>query len=194
MLAEQKDMASIRHFAAQGDMSALKSSATQLVRTRNQMKRNTAMQNRMTAMDRRFSDISTSQAMTTAMRNATTAMSRMTGGTDLAAMAKIIRDFDRQNGALDERMEMIDEAIDSMCEFEVSCLLQSAWEIYLLLLTATACVSQDQDSEVSDAIGQVLTEMGLDVAFQTDRPPARLQAQQKEDVDIEERLLRLKFQ
>lgn len=170
LTAEQKDIAMVKNYAARGDMSAVKSSAMQLVRTRNRIKRNNAMQNRMTAMDRRFSDISSSQTMTEAMRTATSAMSRMTGATDLAAMARILKEFDKQNGSLDERMDMIDEAIDSMCEFE------------------------GQDEEISDAVGQVLTEIGLDVSLLTDKPPTALGRPNKDDdADIERRLLQLRF-
>lgn len=68
LMAEQHDTATVKAHAVRGDMAAVKSSALQLVRTRDRISRNTAMQNRMTAMDRRFSDISSTQTMTEVRR------------------------------------------------------------------------------------------------------------------------------
>lgn len=93
-----------------------------------------------------------------AMRNATAAMSRMANTADLSTMARIIKEFDRQNGSLDERIDMIDEAIDSMCEFE------------------------GQEVEASDAIGQVLTDIGLDASFLLQGKPSAVKHQQKSEV------------
>lgn len=176
--AEEADLKAVRTAAARGDTAGIKIAAKQLIRTRARERRNRTMQGRMVAMDRRLSDISSSSTLTTAMTSMTGLMTRMAKSTDLSAMANIIREFDRQNGAMDEKTEMIDDAIDGMDEEE------------------------GEGDDINDAISQVLMEIGLDTDALLARPPVRrpdlsetlMQAPDPSEAAFEGRLNRLRQQ
>lgn len=171
LACEAGDTQQVRDAIQKGDPACIKACAIQLSRTKSRIRKNVSMQNRMVAMDRRFSDISSSSTMTESLKMATEAMRAVSGSNDLSSIAQIIRDFDRQNGVMDEHLSMIDEAVDTMAEEE------------------------GEDMEASKEIENVILQMGFDLDVLLPKSPAVLHAAAKSseaDKEIERRLARLK--
>lgn len=171
LACERQDADLVREAAVRGDHASIRSHALQLSRTKARIRKNVAMQSRMVAMDRRFSDISSSTAMTESLRSATMAMRAVTGSNDLASIAQVIREFDKQNGVMDEHMGMVDEAIDTMAE------------------------EDGEEDEANETVERMLTEIGLDAeALFPKLATGQRQRRPVADVDaeVESRLARLK--
>lgn len=168
--AETKERASMRSSAEKGDMEATRNFAMQLAATKKRIERNNGMQKRMATIDHKLSDVGSCNNMTEAMRAATLAMQSIGGSADMATMAKMVGDFERESEALEDKKEIMDEAIDTMCGDD-----------------------EKQEGDVSEAVGQILAEIGLDINTMLATPPHSLHILERSDhADIERRLMDLK--
>lgn len=163
-------LADVRSAARLGDMAAVRAVSIRLVRVRARIRRQEAMVGKLRAMENRISEIGSCNLLTKSMLDGVNAMRTVSGATDFSSISRIIREFDRQNGMMDERMEMMDGAIDGMEETE------------------------NEESETDEMMAQVLAEVGIDmdeVIFNA--PSAKVRAGLKlDDSDIEMRLASLK--
>lgn len=168
---EKKIIADIKKAAKDGQMGPVKIMAKDLVRTRAQITKFYQMKCQMQAVGLQIQTIKSTQGMAEAMKGASRAMRAMNASVDARAMAKILADFEKESQIMNDKQEMMDEAIDDTFETE------------------------DEETAVNDVVGQVLAEIGIDLGDAMGAAPAGKKAQAVEadaDASLEERLRNLK--
>ena len=168
---EKKIIADIKKAAKDGQMGPVKIMAKDLVRTRSQVTKFYQMKCQMQAVGLRLQTIKSTQAMTDAMKGASRAMKSMNAQVNAAGMAKILKDFEQESALMDDKQEMMDDAIDGVFEEE------------------------DEDQAIEDVVGQVLAEIGMDMSGAMASAPGRTpvaEAEPEGELSLEERLKNLK--
>ncbi|XP_045196384.1 charged multivesicular body protein 2a-like [Mercenaria mercenaria] len=137
---EKKVINDIKKMAKQGQMDAVKIMAKDLVRTRRYVKKFILMRANIQAVSLKIQTLRSNNAMAQAMKGVTRAMSTMNRQLKLPQIQKIMMEFEKQSEIMDMKEEMMNDAIDD-------------------------AMGDEDDEEESDAIvGQVLDELGLQMA------------------------------
>mmetsp|Transcript_12125 Transcript_12125/g.23910 ORF Transcript_12125/g.23910 Transcript_12125/m.23910 type:complete len:212 (+) Transcript_12125:145-780(+) len=170
---EKKIIADIKKAAKDGQMGPVKIMAKDLVRTRGQITKFYGMKCQMQAVGLRLQTIKSTQGMTDAMKGAARAMKSMNAQVDAKSMARILQDFEKESALMDDKQEMMDDAIDDTFEAE------------------------DEEGAINDVIGQVLAEIGIDMGAQMDlapggKPVQQAAAETEGEMSLEDRLANLR--
>lgn len=137
---EKKVINDIKKMAKQGQMDAVKIMAKDLVRTRRYVKKFILMRANIQAVSLKIQTLRSNNAMAQAMKGVTKAMATMNRQLKLPQIQKIMMEFEKQSEIMDMKEEMMNDAIDD-------------------------AMGDEDDEEESDAIvGQVLDELGLQMA------------------------------
>ncbi|GMG11995.1 unnamed protein product [Aspergillus oryzae var. brunneus] len=135
---EKKLVQDIKKSAKNGQIGACKIQAKDLVRTR----RYTCHATSLYMSGYELMDIagSSNEQMMQSMKGATMLLGSMNRQMNLPALQRIAMEFERENDIMDQRQEMMDDAIDE----------------------ATGMEGEDEDSE--DIVKEVLDEIGVDLS------------------------------
>ncbi|CAO1630468.1 unnamed protein product [Parajaminaea phylloscopi] len=109
---EKKLVAEIRKNAKDGQMSACKIQARDLVRTRRHIQKFYQMRTQLQAVSLRMQTMRSNQQMGEAMKGATRAMGLMNRSMNLPQVQKIMREFERESEVMDMKEEMMSDAVD----------------------------------------------------------------------------------
>ncbi|PWN21699.1 Snf7-domain-containing protein [Microstroma glucosiphilum] len=115
---EKKLVAEIRQNAKQGQMSACKIQAKDLVRTRKHIQKFYQMKTQLQAVSLRIQTLRSNQQMGEAMKGATKAMGMMNRSMNLPQVQRIMREFERESEVMDMKEEMMSDAVDQAMDDE----------------------------------------------------------------------------
>lgn len=177
---EKKLIADIKKSAKNGQIGAAKIQAKDLVRTRKYVQKFYQMRTQLQAVSLRIQTVRSNEQMMQSMKGATVLLGSMNRQMNLPALQRIAMEFERENNIMDQREEMMTDAID-----EVSGL--------------------DEEEETDDVLNQVLDEIGVDLSGQLKDAPSELGSRNaeperiaqaigggSEDDDLEARFKQLK--
>jgi charged multivesicular body protein 2A len=152
---EKKLVADIKKSAKNGQMGPLKIQAKDLVRTRRYVGHITAqvlanvcvcryiqkfyqMRTQLQAISLRIQTVRSNEQMMQSMKGATQLLGSMNRQMNLPALQRIAMEFERENDIMDQRQEMMDDAIDDVTGLE-------------------------DEEEEEEVVNQVLDEIGVDL-------------------------------
>lgn len=115
---EKKLIQEIKKSAKNGQMGACKIQAKDLVRTRRYVEKFCAMRTQLQAISLRIQTVRTNEQMMQAMKGATGILGNMNRSMNLPALQRIAMEFERENDIMDQRQEMMDDAIDDVTGLE----------------------------------------------------------------------------
>lgn len=115
---EKKLIQEIKKSARNGQMGACKIQAKDLVRTRRYVEKFCAMRTQLQAISLRIQTVRTNEQMMQAMKGATGILGNMNRSMNLPALQRIAMEFERENDVMDQRQEMMDDAIDDITGLE----------------------------------------------------------------------------
>lgn len=145
---EKKIIADIKKMAKQGQMDAVKVMAKDLVRTRRYVKKFIMMRAQIQAVSLKITTLKSQNAMAEAMKGVTKAMMTMNKQLKLPQIQKIMMEFEKQTEIMDMKEEMMNDVIDD------------------------AMGDEDDEEETEAIVGQVLDELGIQMADQLAGLPA----------------------
>ncbi|KAE8340403.1 hypothetical protein BDV24DRAFT_133823 [Aspergillus arachidicola] len=137
---EKKLVQDIKKSAKNGQIGACKIQAKDLVRTRRYIQKFYQMRTQLQAISLRIQTVRSNEQMMQSMKGATMLLGSMNRQMNLPALQRIAMEFERENDIMDQRQEMMDDAIDE----------------------ATGMEGEDEDSE--DIVKEVLDEIGVDLS------------------------------
>lgn len=111
---EKRLVADIKKSAKAGQVSAAKIKARDLVRTRKHIQKFYQMRTQLQAVSLRIQTVRSNEQMMQSMKGATRLLSGMNKSMNMPVLSRIAADFERENEIMDQRGEMMDEAIDGM--------------------------------------------------------------------------------
>mmetsp|Transcript_26530 Transcript_26530/g.71671 ORF Transcript_26530/g.71671 Transcript_26530/m.71671 type:complete len:237 (+) Transcript_26530:99-809(+) len=156
---EQKLKGDIRKAANAGQMDVAKIMAKDLVRTRHQIQKFHKLRGNLQAVSLRLQTLQSNAAMSQAMRGATRAMQQMNARMNLPQMAKIMMEFEKQTDQMEQKEEIMGEAIDDAFD-------------------------EDEEEEEGDAlVNQVLDEIGINMNQQLASVPSAQPAAGAKEAD-----------
>ena len=135
---EKKTVAEIKKMAKDNQMEAVKVMAKSVVRNRNAVNKLFQLKSQLQAVSLRMSELKSTQAMADAMKGTTKAMATMNKQMQLPALAKIMREFEKQNMKMEVASDAMGEAMDMAFEGE------------------------GEEEETDELVSQVLDEIGID--------------------------------
>ena len=135
---EKKLVAEIKKSAKNGQMGACKIQAKDLVRTRRYIQKFYSMRTQLQAVSLRIQTVRSNEQMMQSMKGATSLLGSMNRQMRLPALQKIAMEFERENDIMDQRQEMMDDAIDDVTGLE-------------------------DEEEGEEVIKEVLDEIGIDL-------------------------------
>lgn len=136
---EKKLVADIKKNAKNGQMGAVKVQAKDLVRTRRYIQKFYQMRTQLQAISLRIQTVRSNQQMMESMKGATRLLGSMNRQMNLPALQRIAMEFEKENDIMDQRQEMMDDAIDDVTGLE------------------------DDEVEGEEVVNQVLDEIGVDL-------------------------------
>lgn len=140
---EKKLLSDIKKSAKQGQNSAVKIQARDLIRTRKQMVKFDKMKTQMQAISLRLATIRSSHQMTQSMSQATKVLNGLNGtGLNLSQLGKIASDFQRSMDMMDQKQEMVDDMMDDLMDDELD---------------------EEDEEEIDEVVNQVLDEVGINL-------------------------------
>ncbi|KAG8489672.1 hypothetical protein CXB51_017676 [Gossypium anomalum] len=143
-LEEKKLVVEIKRTAKTGNEAATKTLARQLVRLRQQIAKLQSSRAQMRGISTHTQAMHAQSSVAIGMKGATKAISAMNKQMAPEKQAKIIREFQRQSSQMDMTTEMMSDAIDDALD------------------------DDEAEDETEDLTNQVLDEIGVDVASQSD--------------------------
>ncbi|CCU78049.1 unnamed protein product [Blumeria hordei] len=146
---EKKLIQDIKKSAKNGQMMACKIQAKDLVRTRRYIERFHAMKTQLQAISLRIQTVRTNEQMMQAMKGATGILGSMNRSMNLPALQRIAMEFEKENDIMDQRQEMMDDAIDD----------------------ATGLEDEEDGEEI---VEQILEEIGVDLKESMGQTPMGL--------------------
>lgn len=146
---EKKTVIEIKKMAKEGQMGAVKVMAQSVVRNRNAVTKLYQLKSQLQSVSLRMSELKSTQAMTEAMAGTTKAMAQMNRKMNLPAIAKIMREFERQNMKMEQTSEMMGDAVDMTLSGE------------------------GEEEETEELVSQVLDEIGIDATTLMVKPPGQ---------------------
>jgi len=135
---EKKLIQEIKKSAKNGQMGACKIQAKDLVRTRRYIEKFYSMRTQLQAISLRIQTVRTNEQMMQAMKGATGVLGSMNRNMNLPALQRIAMEFEKENDIMDQRQEMMDDAIDDVTGLE-------------------------DEAEGDEIVDQVLEEIGVDL-------------------------------
>ncbi|KAK0566046.1 ESCRT-III subunit protein did4 [Tilletia horrida] len=152
---DKKLIMDIKKAARDGQMSACKVMARDLVRTRRHVQKFVQMRTQLQAVSLRIQTLRSNQQMAEAMRGATRAMGMMNRSMNLPAIQRIMRDFERETATMDMKEEMMGDAVDEAMDDEADGVGEEE--------EGDAILSQVLD-EIGVSLGQQLTDAPTGIA------------------------------
>lgn len=150
---EKKLIADIKRSAKNGQVTAAKVQAKDLVRTKNYIQKFDNMKTQLQAISLRIQAVRSSDQMTRSMREATILLAGMNRSMNLPQLQRISMEFEKQNDLMDQRQEFMDESIDNVMGDEL-----------------------DEDEEAEEIVNKVLDEIGVDLNAQLQNTPQNVVA------------------
>ncbi|KIW86536.1 hypothetical protein Z517_01934 [Fonsecaea pedrosoi CBS 271.37] len=135
---EKKLVADIKKSAKNGQIGACKIQAKDLVRTRRYIQKFYQMRTQLQAISLRIQTVRSNEQMMQSMKGATMLLGSMNRQMNLPALQRIAMEFERENDIMDQRQEMMDDAIDDVTGLE-------------------------DEEEGEEVVNQVLDEIGVDL-------------------------------
>ncbi|KAI8966806.1 Snf7-domain-containing protein [Daldinia sp. FL1419] len=142
----------IKQSAQKGQMGAAKIQAKDLVRTRRYIEKFYGMRSQLQKISLRLQTHRTNEQMMQAMKGATVALGSMNRSMNLPALQRIAMEFERETAIMDERQEMMDDAIDDAMDVGI-------------------------EEEGDEVVEQVLEEIGVDLNQAFGETPTGLQSE-----------------
>lgn len=136
---EKKLVQEIKTCAKNGQMGPLRVKAKDLVRTRRYISKFYQMRTQLQAISLRIQTVRSNEQMMQSMKGATSLLGSMNRQMNLPALQRIAMEFEKENDIMDQRQEMMDDAIDDVTGLE-----------------------DEEDSE--EVVNQVLDEIGVDLS------------------------------
>lgn len=164
---ERKLIADIKKAAKDGQMGSVNIMAKDLVRTRNYIHKFYVMKTQLQAISLRIQTVRGNQQMVQSMQGASKLLGSMNRSMNLPALSKIAMEFERETDIMDQRQEMMDDAIeDGMGE------------------------ADEEGEESEEIVAKVLDEIGIDLNQQLAAAPPTADLEQ-ESQNLPARLARL---
>lgn len=160
---EKKLVADIKKSAKNGQIGACKIQAKDLVRTRRYITKFYQMRTQLQAISLRIQTVRSNEQMMQSMKGATSLLGSMNRQMNLPALQRIAMEFERENDIMDQRQEMMDDAIDESTGME-------------------------DEEEGEEVVNQILDEIGVDLNQQVSRRLDAGQANRKLTVHSSVRL------
>jgi charged multivesicular body protein 2A len=135
---EKKLVQEIKKNAKNGQMGAVKVQAKDLVRTRRYIQKFYQMRTQLQAISLRIQTVRSNEQMMQSMKGATKLLGSMNKQMNLPALQRIAMEFEKENDIMDQRQEMMDDAIDDVTGLE-------------------------DEEEGEEVVNQVLDEIGIDL-------------------------------
>ena len=135
---EKKLVADIKKSAKNGQIGACKIQAKDLVRTRRYITKFYQMRTQLQAISLRIQTVRSNEQMMQSMKGATSLLGSMNRQMNLPALQRIAMEFERENDIMDQRQEMMDDAIDESTGIE-------------------------DEEEGEEVVNQILDEIGVDL-------------------------------
>merc|ERR1712224_88881 len=135
---EKKCIADIKKHAKLQQMDIVTIKARDLVQTRNFVKKFIIMRSRLQAINLKLTTAKSTEAMIGSMKGVTKAMGAMNKAMNLPALQKLMQDFQMADAQLDDKTEMMGDAIDD------------------------AVAADDDSEEEAEIVRGVLDEIGID--------------------------------
>jgi len=108
------------------------------------------MKTQLQAISLRIQTVRSNEQMMQSMKGATGLLSSMNRSMNLPALQRIAMEFERENDIMDQRQEMMDDAIDDI-------------------------TGLDEEEETDEIVNQVLDEIGVDLNMQLGETPSGIQ-------------------
>ncbi|KAL9580677.1 MAG: hypothetical protein Q9212_004349 [Teloschistes hypoglaucus] len=115
---EKKLVQDIKKSAKNGQMGACKIQAKDLVRTRRYIDKFYSMRTQLQAISLRIQTVRSNEQMMQSMKGATSLLGSMNRQMNLPALQRIAMEFEKENDVMDQRQEMMDDAIDDVTGLE----------------------------------------------------------------------------
>ncbi|KAL8639546.1 MAG: hypothetical protein Q9228_003424 [Teloschistes exilis] len=115
---EKKLVQDIKKSAKNGQMGACKIQAKDLVRTRRYIDKFYSMRTQLQAISLRIQTVRSNEQMLQSMKGATSLLGSMNRQMNLPALQRIAMEFEKENDVMDQRQEMMDDAIDDVTGLE----------------------------------------------------------------------------
>ncbi|KAL8683783.1 MAG: hypothetical protein Q9186_000269 [Xanthomendoza sp. 1 TL-2023] len=147
---EKKLVQDIRKSAKNGQMGACKIQAKDLVRTRRYIDKFYSMRTQLQAISLRIQTVRSNEQMMQSMKGATSLLGSMNRQMNLPALQRIAMEFEKENDVMDQRQEMMDDAIDDVTGLE-------------------------DEEEGDEVVNKVLDEIGVDLGQAMGETPSSLQ-------------------
>ncbi|KAI4277468.1 MAG: hypothetical protein LQ337_001741 [Flavoplaca oasis] len=148
---EKKLVQDIKKSAKNGQMGACKIQAKDLVRTRRYIDKFYAMRTQLQAISLRIQTVRSNEQMMQSMKGATSLLGSMNRQMNLPALQRIAMEFEKENDVMDQRQEMMDDAIDDVTGLE-------------------------DEEEGDEVVNKVLDEIGVDLGQAMGETPSALQS------------------
>ncbi|BFZ56996.1 ESCRT-III subunit protein did4 [Savitreella phatthalungensis] len=136
---EKRLIADIKKSAKAGQVGAAKIKAKDLVRTRRYIQKFYQMRTQLQAVSLRIQTVRSNEQMAQSMKGATRLLAGMNRSMNMPALSRIAAEFERENDIMDQRQEVMDDAIDD------------------------AMGEGDEEEESDEILNQVLDEIGVDL-------------------------------
>ncbi|KAI5807074.1 Snf7-domain-containing protein [Geopyxis carbonaria] len=146
---EKKLITDIKKSAKNGQMGACKIQAKDLVRTRKYVQKFAQMKTQLQAVSLRIQTVRSNEQMMQSMKGATSLLSTMNKSMNLPALQRIAMEFEKENDIMDQREEMMGDAIDEV-------------------------TGLDDEEETDEVVNQVLDEIGVDLSQALGETPTGL--------------------
>ncbi|KAI9890413.1 MAG: ESCRT-III subunit protein did4 [Vezdaea aestivalis] len=147
---EKKLMQDIKKSAKNGQMGACKIQAKDLVRTRRYIQKFYQMRTQLQAISLRIQTVRSNEQMMQSMKGATSLLGSMNRSMNLPALQRIAMEFEKENDIMDQRQEMMDDAIDDVTGLE-------------------------DEEEGEEIVNEVLDELGVEINQSLGETPTGLQ-------------------
>ncbi|KAI9861184.1 MAG: ESCRT-III subunit protein did4 [Vezdaea acicularis] len=150
---EKKLVQDIKKSAKNGQMGACKIQAKDLVRTRNYIQKFYQMRTQLQAVSLRIQckTVRSNEQMMQSMKGATSLLGSMNRSMNLPALQRIAMEFEKENDIMDQRQEMMDDAIDDVTGLE-------------------------DEQEGEEVVNQVLDELGVELNQSLGETPSGIQS------------------
>ncbi|KAL5343205.1 Snf7-domain-containing protein [Aspergillus crustosus] len=148
---EKRLIQDIKKSAKNGQIGACKIQAKDLVRTRRYIQKFYQMRTQLQAISLRIQTVRSNEQMMRSMKDATKLLGGMNRQMNLPALQRIAMEFERENDIMDQRQEVMDDAIDE----------------------ATGMEGEEEEGE--DIVKEVLDEIGVDLTQALGETPSGIQ-------------------
>ncbi|KAI6370948.1 hypothetical protein MCOR25_004080 [Pyricularia grisea] len=142
----------IKQSAQKNQMGACKIQAKDLVRTRRYIEKFYGMRSQLQQISLRLQTHRTNEQMMQAMKGATMALGSMNRTMNLPSLQRIAAEFERENDIMEQRQELMDDAVDDAMDVGV-------------------------EEEGDELVEQVLEEIGVDLKNSLGETPQGLQTE-----------------